>query len=304
MRILITGATGFIGSRICQVLSEAGHTLTALSRDPASAKFRVPVLRQAFAWEALSGPPPSEAFTNVDAVIHLAGQSIAGRWDEAKKKLLYDSRVLGTRNLVDGMRSLSARPQVLISPSGIGYYGDRGEESVTEDSSPGSDFFSEICIGWERETTRAEELGIRAVSLRISTVLGPGGGALKALLPMFKLGLGGPLGSGRQWWSWIHRDDVVGLILHVLEHEIHGPVNATSPQPVRQREFARTLGKVVRRPAFLLTPAFALRVILGEFSSGLLGSTRALPKRAEELGYRFRFAALEPALRDVLGLSG
>ncbi len=300
MNILVTGATGFIGSRLCQVLSEAGHTLTALSRDPASAQRRVPVLQHVYAWDALAAPPPVEALSSIDAVIHLAGATIAGRWTAAKKKLLYDSRVLGTRNLVEGMRSVAARPKVLISLSGIGYYGDRGEESVTEESGPGSDFFAEICKGWERETARAEELAVRAVSLRTSTVLGPDGGALKALLPMYKLGLGGPLGSGRQWWSWIHRDDLVGLIIYVLEHEIHGPVNATAPQPVRQREYARTLGRVLRRPAILPTPAFALRLMLGELADGLLASIRAIPKQAEAMGFRFRYPELEPALRQIL----
>lgn len=300
MNILITGATGFIGSRLCQVLSEAGHTLTALSRDPTVARRRVSALKHVYTWDALATPPPAEAFSSIDAVIHLAGATIAGRWNAAKKKLIYDSRVLGTRNLVDGMRSVAARPKVLISPSGIGYYGDRGEQMVTEESGPGSDFFAEICKGWERETARAEELGVRTVSLRSSTVLGADGGALKALLPMFKLGLGGPLGSGRQWWPWIHRDDLVGLIIYVLEREIHGPINATAPQPVRQREYARTLGKVLRRPAILPTPTFALRLMLGELADGLLASIRAIPKRAEAMRFRFRYAELEPALRQIL----
>ena len=300
MKILVTGATGFIGTRLCQVLSEAGHTLTALSRDPLSAKIRLPPLQQVFPWDALAGSPPAEAFSGVDAVIHLAGVSVAGRWNEAKKKLLYDSRMLGTRHLVSGMKSLPSRPKVIISASGIGYYGDRGEENVTEESGPGSDYFAEICKAWEEEVSRAQELGIRAVSLRISTVLGPGGGAMQALLPMFKVGLGGPLGSGRQWWSWVHRDDVVSLIQYALERDVHGAVNATAPRPVRQQEFARTLGRVLRRPAFLPAPAFALRLMLGEFSSGLLGSIRAFPKRAQELGYSFRYPELEPALRDIL----
>jgi uncharacterized protein (TIGR01777 family) len=300
MKILVTGATGFIGSRLCQVLSTAGHNITALSRDPLSAKRRVPALQQAFGWDALKGPPQAEVFLAVDAVIHLAGASIAGRWNAAKKKLLYDSRVLGTRNLVAGMESLPSKPKVLISASGIGYYGNRGEEIVTEESGPGSDYFAEISKGWEAETTRAEELGLRTVSLRTSTVLGPDGGALQALLPMFRLGLGGPLGSGQQWWSWIHRDDLIDLIVYALEHDVRGAINATAPSPVRQREFARTLGRVLRRPAILPAPAFALTLVLGEFASGLLGSVRAMPKRAQEMGFRFRYPELEPALREIL----
>jgi hypothetical protein len=300
MKILITGATGFIGTRLCQALYETGHTLAALARDPVSARNRIPALQQAFRWDALTAPPPAEAFSGVAAVIHLAGASIAGRWNEAKKKQIYDSRVLGTRNLVRGMEAVRSRPKVLISPSGIGYYGDRGEEIVTEECGPGLDYFAEICKGWEAEAARAEELEVRTVSLRISTVLGSDGGALKALLPMYQLGLGGSLGSGQQWWPWIHRDDLIGLMLFALEHDVRGAFNATAPHPMRQREFARTLGKVLRRPALLPTPAFALHLMLGEFASGLLTSIRAVPKRAQEMGFQFRYPELEAALRQIL----
>ncbi len=297
MKILITGATGFLGRRVCEVLSRAGHTLVALSRDPQRARERVPQLSATFPWESVT-----QALEGCEAVINLAGETVAGRWTDAKKRTIRESRIAGTRNLVEGLSKLSARPKVLISASAIGYYGDRGEESLTEDAPPGSDFLAQVCQEWESEATRAESVGIRVVRLRLGLVLGPGGGALHAMLPIFKLGLGGPLGSGEQFWSWVHRDDVVGAITYALDREsLSGPVNVTSPQPVRQREFAKTLGRVLRRPAFLPAPAFALKIALGEFASGLLASQRVLPQRLSHEGYQFRFAKLEPALRDILG---
>lgn len=296
MRILITGATGFLGRRVCEVLGQAGYTLVALSRDPRRAKQHVPELTEAFRWDALK-----EALQGCDAVVHLAGETVAGRWTDAKKRALRDSRVLSTQELVNALAQLSTRPKVFISASAIGYYGDRGEETLTEDSSPGSDFLAQVCQDWEREAARAESLDIRVVRLRIGLVIGPSGGALQALLPIFKLGLGGPLGSGRQFWSWVHRDDVAGAIAFALEREdLRGPINVASPKPVRQREFAQILGRVLKRPAFLPVPAFALKIVLGEFSSELLSSKRVLPQRLQQQGYRFRFAELELALREIL----
>jgi uncharacterized protein (TIGR01777 family) len=301
MNILITGATGFVGRRLCEMLHQAGHTVRALSRDSVAAKQRVPHLKEVFPWNPLQELPPLQAFEGCDAVINLAGESIAGRWTTAKKQLIRDSRVLGTKNLVNALAQLSSRPKVLLSASAIGYYGDRGEETLTEDAAPGSDFLAQVCRDWENEALKAESLGMRVVRLRIGLVLGRGGGTLQALLPLFRVGLGGPLGSGRQWWSWIHRDDLCRLIVQILANEsISGPVNATAPQPVRQKEFAQVLGRVLRRPAFLPTPAFALKIALGEFADGILASQRALPRRAQEMGYRFQFEELEGALREIL----
>jgi uncharacterized protein (TIGR01777 family) len=301
MNILITGATGFVGRRLCEMLHQAGHTVRALSRDSVAAKQRVPLLKEVFPWNPLQELPPLQAFEGCDAVINLAGESIAGRWTAPKKQLIRDSRVLGTKNLVNALAQLSSRPKVLISASAIGYYGDRGEETLTEDAAPGSDFLAQVCRDWENEALKAESLGMRVVRLRIGLVLGRGGGTLQALLPLFRVGLGGPLGSGRQWWSWIHRDDLCRLIVQILANEsISGPVNATAPQPVRQKEFAQVLGRVLRRPAFLPTPAFALKIALGEFADGILASQRALPRRAQEMGYRFQFEELEGALREIL----
>lgn len=304
MKILITGGTGFIGARLCKALSEAGHTLIGLSRDSGSAQHRVPWLHQVFPWNPLASPPPSEAFAGVDAVINLAGESVAGRWNAAKKRAIHDSRVLGTRHLVTGIEALSDRPRVLISASAIGYYGNQGERVLAEEAPPGRDFLARVCQAWEEEATHAQIRGLRVVRLRIGIVLGPGGGALQAMLPLFKLGLGGPIGFGRQWWSWIHRDDVVGLIVYALEHELNGPLNATSPEPVRQKAFACALGRVLGRPAFLPAPSLALKIVLGEFSSELLSSKRVLPQHALEAGYRFRFSELEPALRDIQAIQG
>jgi uncharacterized protein (TIGR01777 family) len=301
MNILITGATGFVGRRLCEMLHQAGHTVRALSRDSVAAKQRVPHLKEVFPWNPLQELPPLQAFEGCDAVINLAGESIAGRWTAPKKQLIRDSRVLGTKNLVNALAQLSSRPKVLISASAIGYYGDRGEETLTEDAAPGSDFLAQVCRDWENEALKAESLGMRVVRLRIGLVLGRGGGTLQALLPLFRVGLGGPLGSGRQWWSWIHRDDLCRLIVQILVNEnVSGPVNATAPQPVRQKEFAQVLGRVLRRPAFLPTPAFALKIALGEFADGILASQRALPRRAQEMGYRFQFEELEGALRGIL----
>lgn len=299
MKILITGATGFIGRRVCEVLSQAGHTVVALSRDPIRAKQRVPALTEAFRWDTLA-----DALKGCDAVINLAGETVAGRWTDAKKKAIRDSRIIGTRNLVESLAKLEPRPKVLISASAIGYYGDRGEETLTEDSAPGADFLAQVCRDWESEAARAESFGVRVVRLRIGLVLGPGGGALQAMLPIFKLGLGGPLGSGNQFWSWVHRDDVVGAIAFALEREdLRGPINVTAPQPVRQREFAQILGRVLKRPALLPAPAFALKIVLGEFASGLLSSQRVLPERLTKAGYQFRFTELEPALRALVTTS-
>jgi uncharacterized protein (TIGR01777 family) len=303
MKILVTGATGYIGSHLCHTLREAGHSLIGLSRDPILAQRHLPVLQQVFSWDPLRVLPPPEALEGIDAVIHLAGERVAGRWTAAKKRAIRDSRILSTRHLVETLKHLNEdRPKALISASAIGYYGHRGEESLTEDSSPGSDFLANVCRAWEEEASRAQDLGLRVVRLRTGIVLGPGGGALQAMLPLFKFGLGGPLGSGRQWWSWVHREDVVGLIIHALEKEVSGPLNATVPQPVRQKEFAQTLGRLLRRPAVLPTPSLALKVALGGFSSELLSSKRVISQKAQEAGYRFRSPELEPALRDALGL--
>ena len=301
MKILVTGATGFVGSRLCEHLRQRGDTVVALSRDGTSARQRVPALEQAYTWDPLVEPAPGEALAGVDGIVHLLGEPVAGRWTAAKKSLIFDSRVEGTRNLVRTIAELDAKPKVLISSSAMGYYGDRGEEQLTEESSAGEGFTSEVCQAWEQEAVRVESLGVRLVRLRTGLVLAKAGGPLAEMLTPFRLGAGGPLGAGRQWWSWIHREDVVGLIVHLLDSDYHGAANGTAPEPVRQKEFARILGRALHRPAFMPAPAFALKAVLGGFSFELLASRRVLPNVAQRIGYRFQYPDLNSCLQAELG---
>lgn len=301
MRILVTGATGFIGTRLCERLRQRGDTIVVLSRDAISARQQVPFLEKAYTWNPLMETTPLEAFNEVDGIIHLLGEPIVGRWTAAKKGLIFDSRVEGTRNLVRAIAELDARPKVLISSSAVGYYGDRGEERLSEESPAGKGFASEVCQAWEHEALRAELLGVRSVRLRTGLVLAKTGGPLREMLTPFRLGMGGSLGSGRQWWSWIHREDLVGLILCLLDSDYHGAINGTAPWPVRQKEFARILARVLHRPAFVPAPAFALRAFLGEFCSELLASQQVLPDIAQRIGYSFQHPNLNACLLAELG---
>jgi len=296
MKILFTGATGFLGRAITERLAADGHTLVALARRPERAQASLPRLARAYAWRA-DAPPPAEAFAGVTAIVNLAGETIAGRWTAAKLGAIRGSRVEGTRALVTGLATLAERPRVLISASATGYYGDRGEETLTEDAPAGGGFLAEVCRDWEQEAARATAFGLRVARLRFGLVLGPGGGALAPMLPLYRAGLGGPLGSGRQWWPWVSLPDVVGLIAHLLTAETAGPVNAVAPAAVRQRDFARALGRVLRRPALLPAPAWGLRIGLGRFASELLASRRVVPQAALGSGYRFVHAELDAALR-------
>jgi len=295
--VLVSGVTGFVGERLAPELVAAGYEVDGLSRDPDRAKATVPALREAIRPDALDGA----ALADTTAIVHLAGESVAGRWTEAKKRRILNSRVDGTRAVVDAIADADPRPEVLVSASAMGYYGSRGEDELTEDEPPGDDFLSTVCVAWEREAMRAAELGVRVVILRIGLVLGPDGGALEAMLTPFELGLGGRIGSGDQWWSWIHREDLVRLIVEAVKNDaLEGPYNAVSPQPVRQKEFARTLAGVLGKPAFLPAPAFAVKAALGGFAVELLASRRLVPKRARQQEVWFRHTDLEATLRDVL----
>ena len=301
MRILVTGATGFVGKRLVAALVARGDEVVVLSRDAERARRALRGLTGSYGWNPEREVPPAAAFEGVEAVIHLAGESIAAsRWSPEQKARIRNSRLNGTRNLVRALAGTGVK--TLVSASAIGFYGDRGDESLDEQASPGKDFLAEVCLAWERESLAARELGIRVVNPRIGVVLGEGGGALEKMLIPFRLGLGGPLGTGRQWMSWIHRDDLVGILLHVLDHpEISGPVNATAPGAVPNSEFTQVLGKVLARPAFMPVPGFGLRLMMGELADALLlGGQKVLPSRALSSGYAFRHPGLDGALREVL----
>ena len=288
MRVLVTGGTGFIGAPLCRALRGAGHSVTVVTRDPAHAE------GPAVGWDGVAN-----AVAWSDAVVNLAGEPIAGhRWSTARKQRIRDSRVQATQDLVDAVAAASKRPQVLVSASAVGYYGPHGDEPLDETAGPGTDFLAQVCQAWEQEAERAEQRGIRVVRLRLGVVLAADGGALAQMLPLFRAFLGGRLGGGRQWMSWIHRDDVTGLVVDTLaDPRYTGAVNATAPTPVTNRDFTRALGRVLARPTVLPAPAFALRLALGEMADMLLTGQRVLPAAAERLGYRFRYRDLEPALR-------
>lgn len=300
MKVLVTGATGLIGKTFCQLLAREGHELAILSRQPEKAQV-VPKAK-AWRWQAETEVPANEVWAGVDAVIHLAGEPVAGsRWTEAQKRRIRDSRVLGTRNLVEGMKRAAIKPQVLVSASAVGFYGDRGEEQLDESSAAGKGFLSEVCVAWEREAERAAESGVRVALVRIGVVLSQQGGALEKMLPPFKLGLGGRLGSGRQWFPWVHLDDIVGLLRHALvTPAVRGPINGVAPGTVNNAEFTKELANVLQRTVFLTVPELALKVMMGEMAAVVLASQRVQPRAALATGYQFIYPQLRPALAALL----
>ena len=293
MHVLVTGGSGFIGRALCSALRAAGHSVTVLSRQPA---------RHA---AALSGVRLIDALREaegVDAVINLAGEPLAaGRWNDHRKQVFRDSRIGTTRALVDWMRTLPAKPRVLISGSAIGYYGPRDATPLDEGAAPGADFAATLCRDWEAEAGKAVALGLRVATVRIGIVLGRDGGALAKMLTPFRLGVGGPMGDGQQQMSWISREDLVRLLLWLLDNEqASGAYNATAPQPVTNREFSQTLARVLRRPAVMTTPAFALKLMFGEMAEALLLSgQRVIPARAEQEGFAFHHRDLASALQQL-----
>ncbi|MFY9611654.1 MAG: TIGR01777 family oxidoreductase [Blastocatellia bacterium] len=299
MRVLVTGATGLIGRELCNSLSSEGHRVIALSRSPE--KPRGLAADEVHKWEPMSNPPPAQALNEIDAVAHLIGEPIADRrWTDSQKKLIRDSRVLSTRNLVAGLRSAGSRPAALISGSAVGFYGDRGDEQLDETASMGRGFMSEICRDWENEAASASELGIRVVQLRTGVVLSPEGGALKKMLPPFKLGVGGRLGSGRQWFPWIHISDIVGIFRHAINtSSLEGPANGVAPESVTNAEFTKQLGRALHRPVFLPVPEMALRALMGEMADVLFHSERVVPKAVLQSGYVFRYPTLAGALEEL-----
>jgi uncharacterized protein (TIGR01777 family) len=299
--VAITGATGFIGSQLVPFLTTGGHRAICLSR---SGSRKHSAVGEPGTWNPATGEITGPSDTSPDAIVHLAGESIAsGRWNEQRKKAIRDSRVDATRKLCEHLARQRVKPQVLVCASAIGFYGSRGDEVLTEESSQGNSFLADVCQEWEAATKPASEAGIRVVNLRFGVILSPKGGALANMLTPFRLGGGGVIGSGTQYWSWIAIDDVIGAIHHaIFTDSLSGPVNCTAPNPVTNREFTKTLGKVLQRPTVFPLPAFAARLMLGEMADELLlASARVMPNRLLATGYRFRFTELEPALRHLLG---
>jgi uncharacterized protein (TIGR01777 family) len=300
VRVTLTGATGLIGARLVERLRARGDEVTVLSRSPERARESLGV--EAVRWDPLAGPAPADALAGRDGVAHLAGESVAQRWSERAKRSIRESRVAGTRHLVDALREAEPRPRVLVSASAVGIYGPRGEEPVDEATPPGDDFLARVCVDWEREADAAAEAGLRVVKLRTGVALHRDGGALKQMLPPFRLGLGGPVAGGRQFMPWIHLDDVVGMYLAALDSDAwEGPVNATAPQPVTNRDFSRALGRVLHRPAVAPVPGLAVRLLFGEMSMVVTTGQRAIPARAREAGYDWAHPEVEGALRAALG---
>jgi uncharacterized protein (TIGR01777 family) len=310
LRVTVSGATGLIGRTLVPALQARDAHVTILTRDPDRARARLEGIAreppEAVAWDPMGEAAPPEALAGRDGVVHLAGAPVAQRWSEKAKLAIQNSRVLGTRNLVEGLRALERsdpgqRPGVLVSSSAIGYYGPHGEEPLDEESPPGSDFLARVCVAWELEAGRATGLGMRAVQIRTGVVLDGRGGALAKMLPAFRLGLGGPVAGGRQYVSWIGVEDLVGMILTALDEETwSGPVNGTAPEPVPNRDFSKALGRVLRRPAVAPVPALALQLVYGEMAGIITTGARAMPAKALVLGYEFRQPDLEQALRSAL----
>jgi uncharacterized protein (TIGR01777 family) len=324
MRVTVTGATGLIGPRVVAALRARGDEVTVLSRDPGRARRRLdestrqltssdqtsgslvdPLgVLQVTRWDLLSEPAPTSALAGRDAVVHLAGENVAQRWSASAKQAILESRVSGTRHLVQGLAALgqAERPRALVSGSAIGYYGAHGDEPIDEDAPAGDDFLARTCSAWEAEAWAAEPLDVRVATVRTGVVLDRDGGALGKMLTPFKLGVGGPVAGGLQYISWIHVDDLVGIVLTAIDDEQwHGPINATAPEPQRNRDFSKALGRALHRPSLLPVPGTALRLLYGEMAEIVTSGARVLPAKALVLGYEFCYPHLDPALRAALG---
>jgi len=293
-RVLISGASGLIGSALVHSFESQGDEVTRLVRHPSTIAYEI-------RWDPMHAIP-AELVSGFDVVLHLSGESVAGRWTEAKKKRIRESRVVSTQNLSNALANTKKAPTTFICASAIGYYGSRGDEILNEATPSGGGFLAEVCCAWESATAQAADAGIRTVSLRIGIVLSRSGGALKQMLLPFRLGLGGKIGSGQQWWSWIHIHDLVAAVHHLLQHDVlRGAVNMTAPNPVPNAEFTKTLAGVLRRPAVLPIPAFAARLAFGELADeGLLASARVVPEKLIDNGFEFKYSELGSALPDLL----
>ena len=299
MKVTVSGATGRVGRHLVAALKERGDDVVALSRDPDKAGERLGV--QAFAWDLKNEAVPKEALAGRDAVGHLAGEDVGQRWNKEVKAEILDSREKGTRNMVHSIFETKPRPRAFICASASGYYGARGSEPVDETEPPGSDWLAEVTARWERQAETAK-VGIRTVLVRTGIVLDAEGGALAKMLPPFKAGLGGPIGSGKQYMPWIHLDDLVGIYLAAIDHQtFNGAINASAPEPVTNKQFAKALGHALNRPAVAPVPGFTIKLMYGEMSQIVLNGVRMVPGRAAELGYEFRHTDIDEALRSTLG---
>lgn len=297
-KVVIAGATGLIGELLAKKLHELGYGLYILTRNIKKSQKMFSYAIGHFDWQ--TGNEWLAAIDSSDVVINLAGASIAGkRWNDSYKKEIYDSRILGTRKIVDALNQSSDKERVLISASAVGYYGDRGDDILDEYAPAANDFLAKVCVDWESEAQKATKA--RVVIPRIGVVLSEKGGALKEMLTPFKMNVGGPLGGGKQWWAWIHIDDLINMIAWVIENkEVEGPINAVAPKPVTNKYFSKALGKVLNKPSFMPIPKFALSIVLGESASFVLSSLRVIPRKALEYGFTFKFEEPETAIADLL----
>ncbi|MGA7143775.1 MAG: TIGR01777 family oxidoreductase [Desulfobacterales bacterium] len=298
MKIFVSGGTGFVGTSLVRYLLDIGHSViaTGSSSAPESVDHENFLFISA---DTTKKGPWQDSLNNIDALINLAGRTIFNRWSERYKKEIYNSRILTTRNLVEAMPDDKA--VVLCSTSAVGYYGDRGEEILKEDAGPGNDFLATVSMDWEKEALLAERKGARVAIMRFGVVLGKNGGALLKMIPAFKSFAGGPVGSGDQWFPWIHMDDLISAMVHIIENQdMKGPVNFCAPNPVRNRDFAKALGKVLGRPSFMRTPSFMIRTLMGEMGTALLGSQRTVPDKLLKSGFEFQYPDVEKALGHLL----
>ncbi len=301
VRVLVTGATGFIGTKLVAELVRRGNEVVVTSRNPDRAKGKFDESVKIFSWKPLVEALPGEAIDEIDGVVNLMGEPIDQRWTEKAKAKIYESRITVTRKLVEAIGKHQHKPSALVNASAVGYYGPRGDEEVDEDSEPGDDFLADLTSKWEQEALNAGSLNMRVVTVRTGVVLSPDGGALARMLTPFKLGLGGPIGNGRHYMPWIHIDDLVSLFAEAVEDDrYHGPVNATAPNPVTNREFSKKLGQALGRPALLRLPTLILRIIYGEMSQIVTTGARAVPKFASMLGFNFSWPDLGQALSDLV----
>ena len=302
MKIIITGATGLIGRSLCERLINRGDEVTVFTRDVDKAKNLLPQIKKFVDWDYKNPDRWQSEINNVDAVIHLAGANLFGkRWNENYKRKILESRQISTQNLVNAIASVNNKPSTFICSSAVGIYGNRRDQLLAEESAPGNDFLAQVCKTWEEEAAKVETSAVRRVSIRTGIVLSTKEGALKQMLLPFKLFVGGPLGNGKQWFPWIHIDDLVNTFLFCLDNtNVKGAANGVSPNPVRMNEFAKTLGNVLHRPSFFKVPAFALKIIAGEFADSITASLRVVPEKLAQNNYNFKFEKLEEALEDLL----